>query len=142
MDFYLLVSTMTLVIQLIVFVLLIAGYTLKRRKSFRRHGFLMVSAVFLHLISVLIIMVPSFEVIAFTVTGLSGTVVALSIVHGVFGLTALVLGIWISASWRFRQGLQYCAPKKRLMLVTFAVWTIAILFGIMLYFILYMPLMV
>jgi hypothetical protein len=142
MDFYLLVSTLTLVIQLVVFALLIVGFTLKRRKSFLQHGFLMVSAVFLHLISVLIIMVPSFEAITFTVTALPVTIVALSIIHAVFGLTALVLGIWISASWRFRQGLQYCAPKKSLMLVTFVVWTIAILIGVALYFILYMPLMI
>jgi uncharacterized membrane protein YozB (DUF420 family) len=142
MDFYLLISTITLVIQLIIFVLLIVGFGFKRQKRYRQHGLIMVSAVILHLISVLAIMVPSIAVIAFTQTGLPETVVALSGVHAVFGVTALALGIWISISWRFRQSIQYCAPKKRFMLITFTVWTIAILIGTALYFILYMPLMV
>lgn len=142
MNFYLLVSTVTLAIQLIIFVLLIVGYNLKRKNRYRQHGFIMVSAVILHMISVLAIMVPSIVVIAFTPTGLPEAVVALSGVHAFFGLTVLALGIWISVSWRFRHSLQYCAPKKRFMLVTFTVWTIAIIIGTALYFILYMPLMV
>jgi hypothetical protein len=142
MDFYLLISTVTLVIQLTVFALLIVSLVLKNQKRFRQHGILMFAAVFLHLISALAVMVPSFYAIAFTPTGLSATVTALSVFHGILGLTALVLGIWITVSWRFRQSLQYCAPKKHFMLVTFAVWTTAILIGTALYFILYMPLMV
>ncbi len=142
MDFYLLISTVTLVIQLVVFVLLLVGFNLKRQKRFRQHGLLMVSAVILHLISVLAVMIPSFEAIVFTTTGLPETIIALSIVHGILGLTTLTLGIWIAASWRFRQGLQFCAPKKRYMLATFIVWTVAILIGVALYFILYLPLMV
>ena len=142
MDFYLLVSTVTLAIQLVIFALLIVGFALKRQKRYRQHGFLMVAAVVLHLISVLAVMVPSLDAIAFTPTGLPETVLALSVIHAFFGLTALVLGIWISASWRLRQSIQYCAPKKRFMLATFTVWTIAILIGAALYFILYLPLMV
>ncbi len=141
MDFYLLVSTITLVIQLVIFALLLISLSLKRQKRFRQHGILMFAAVFLHLISALAIMAPSFYAIMFTPTGLSATVTALSVFHGILGLTALVLGIWITVAWRFRQSLQYCAPKKRFMMATFAVWTIAILIGTALYFILYMPLM-
>lgn len=142
MDSYLLVSTASLIIQLVIFVLLIVSVNLKRHKRFRQHGLLMVSAVVLHLISVLAVMVPSFGAIAFTMTGLSETVIALSIAHGILGLIALVLGIWITGSWRFRQSLQFCTPKKRSMLATFIVWTAAILIGVALYFILYLPLMV
>jgi uncharacterized membrane protein YozB (DUF420 family) len=142
MDFYLLVSTITLALQLTAFALLIIGYNLKRQNKFRQHGVFMFTAVILHIITVLIIMVPSFGVIAFTTTGLPETVVAFSVIHAIFGLTALVLGVWIAFSWRFRQSLAYCMPKKRFMLVTFTAWIIAIFLGSALYFILYMPLMV
>lgn len=142
MDFYLLVSTVTLVIQLVIFVLLIVGLGLKRQKRFRQHGLLMVSCVALHMVSVIIIMVPSFAAISFTPTGLPTIIVALSAIHTFFGLAALILGLWLSAAWRFRQSLEYCMPKKRLMLVTFAVWLIAISLGTTLYFVLYLPLMV
>ena len=141
-DFYLLVSTITLTIQLVTFALLLIGYNLKRQKRYRQHGLLMVAAVVLHLISVFAIMIPSFEAIAFTVTNLAQTDIYLAYIHAILGSIALVLGIWLTVSWRLRQGLQYCAPKKRFMLVTFGVWTAAILIGIVLYFLFYMPLMV
>ncbi len=142
MDFYLLVSTITLVIQLVIFVLLIVGLGLKRQKRFRQHGFLMVSCVVLHIVSVIVIMVPSFSAISFTPTGLPTVILALSGIHTFFGLAALILGLWLSAVWRFRQSLEYCMPKKRFMLVTFSVWLIAISLGTTLYFVLYLPLMI
>lgn len=141
MEYYLLFSTSSLVIQLVVLALLIVGVALKRQKRFRQHGTLMVAAVVLHLISVIVVMGPSFGAIAFTATGLSETIVALSILHGILGLVALIFGIWLTAVWRFRQSLQYCAPKKKLMRATFTSWIIALLIGVALYFILYLPLM-
>jgi uncharacterized membrane protein YozB (DUF420 family) len=141
MDYYLLISTSSLVFQLVILALLIVSVGLKQKKRFRPHGMLMAAAVVLHLISVLIVMIPSFEAIVFTVTGLSQTIVAFSVVHGVLGLVALVLGIWIVVAWRFRQSLQYCTPKKRIMDATFTSWIIALVLGIALYFILYLPLM-
>lgn len=48
-DPYALVATASLAIQVIVLFLLLNGYMLKRRGVFRRHGFIMTLAVFLHL---------------------------------------------------------------------------------------------
>lgn len=141
LDYHLLLSTSSLVLQLVVLALLLVAVVLKTKKRFRPHGMLMATAVILHVISIVIVMGPSFGAIAFTVTGLSEMIVALSVVHGVLGLVALVLGIWLVAAWRFRQSIQYCAPKKRVMDVTFASWITALVLGIALYFILYLPLM-
>lgn len=140
-DVYLLVATVTLAIQFFVLVLLVAGYGFKRQKKYRRHGVLMFTAVVLHLITVLIIMVPSFGVIVFTDTGLSATITVYTIIHGVLGLTTLVLGSWITLSWRFRQSLQYCSPKKLVMRATLILWVITIAAGIVMYFSLYNPFM-
>lgn len=141
MDFYVLVATSSLLIQLVVLVLLVTGYGLKRQNKFRKHGFLMFTAVVLHVTTVLLIMVPSFSVIAFTPTGLSLMIILLAVVHAIFGITTLTLGIWIVASWRLRKSIQYCAPKKLVMRTTFVLWVITITIGIILYFSLYMPLM-
>ncbi len=141
MDFYLLVATISLAMQLVVLVLLVTAYGLKRQKKFRQHGILMFTSVILHIITVLIIMVPSFSVIAFTITGLPSMVILLAVIHAVFGLSTLALGIWITLSWRFRQSLQYCTPKRLVMRTTFILWVITISIGVTLYFSLYLPLL-
>jgi uncharacterized membrane protein YozB (DUF420 family) len=142
MDIYLLIATVSLLVQVIVLVLLITGYVLKRKTKFRQHGLLMFSAVAFHAILVFAVMVPSFSVITFTPTGLSLMIILSVVIHAVFGITALALGIWIVASWRLRKSIQYCAPKKLFMRTTFIAWIIAITIGIILYFSLYMPLMI
>lgn len=141
MDYYLLISTSSLILQLVILGLLIVSVGLKQKKLFRSHGMLMAASVVLHVISIVIVMAPSFGAIMFTATRLSQMTIALSIVHGLLGLTALVLGVWLVAAWRFRQSIQYCAPKKRVMDVAFASWVTALVLGILLYFILYLPLM-
>ena len=140
MDYYFLGSTVSLVIQLIIFAMLIVSLWLKNKKHFRRHGFLMVTSVVLHLFSLFIVMTPSFSAIVSMSTSLPETILALSLVHGVFGLVTLFLGVWLSVAWRFRQSLQYCAPKKNLMRATFLTWTISIFVGAVLYLIFYLPL--
>ena len=142
MDIYLLVATLSLLVQVIALVLLTAGYVLKRRTKFRQHGLLMFSAVVLHAILAFAVMVPSFTIIAFTQTNLSLLIVSTVMVHTAFGIISLVLGIWIVGSWRLRASLAYCAPKKSIMRITFILWVIAILIGIIMYFSLYMPLMI
>ena len=53
-------STISLVIQIVVLALLIGAYMLKRQNKFRQHGIIMLSAVVLHIISILAVMIPSF----------------------------------------------------------------------------------
>jgi uncharacterized membrane protein YozB (DUF420 family) len=142
MDIYLLIATLSLVIQLVVLVLLITAYMFKRQKNYRQHGLLMFLAVILHAVIVFLIMVPSFNAIVFTETGLSLIIIALSVIHGILGIVALALGIWIVAAWRLRTSLQHCAPKRKIMRVTIIAWLTAIALGIILYFSLYIPLIV
>jgi uncharacterized membrane protein YozB (DUF420 family) len=140
LDFYLLVATSSLILQLIVLGLLLLGFNFKRKKLYRQHGFLMSAAVLIHLISILVVMVPSFGAIVFFETGLSTYIVVLSIVHGLLGLSAFILGLWLVAFWRFRQSPQKCFTKKKAMRLTIILWITAIILGAILYFILYMPL--
>ncbi len=143
MDYTQLIATISLTIQLIVLGLLISGYTLKRMKKFRQHGITMLTAVVLHLIVIFWVMVPSFMkgIIPYISGNGADIIVIIGLVHAALGIIAAVLGTWIVGSWRLRQTLQYCIPKKRIMLLTITLWIIAIALGILLYLRLYTTLL-
>ena len=136
---YALVATTSLAIQIIVLFLLTYGYMLKRRGVFQRHGFVMATALFVHLAFVFGIMIPSFvvaifpEYVAVHVYDLTSIV---SLIHVPLGALALSLGVWLVASWRFHD-VKGCFKKKRIMLTTMAIWLVSLSFGIALYTILY-----
>jgi len=131
MDFYTLVATVSLVLQIVVLILLFGSLGLKGKKKFRQHGITMLIAVVLHTISILTVMIPSFG--AITSGNFSAVVSAITYVHGITGILAEVFGAWIVASWRLRTSLQYCAPKKKLMRITLILWLTTLLVGILLY---------
>lgn len=135
MNYYQLVATSTLIFQIVVLVLLIGGYWLKRVKKFRQHGITMLTAVVLHIIMILTIMLPSFvlAIIPHILADKSAVLTIVAPLHGIMGITAAVLGVWIVASWRLRTSLRYCTPKRKLMLLTLILWLIALLLGILLY---------
>jgi len=134
MNFYLLVASASLAIQLAVLVLLIVGFEFKRRIGYRLHGIFMLSAVALHLVTIAVIMVPSFIII--TLEELPMLIVAFSSFHGIAGLITAILGIWIVGGWRLRQSTKFCAAKKKFMLATFILWLTTLFFGVILYFVL------
>ena len=138
MDYYQLLATINLGAQIVVLVLLLAGYWLKRMEKFRQHGMTMLTAVVLHLIMVFTVMLPSFvsAVIPTVLANTSAVVLVIGPIHGTIGIIAAVLGVWIVASWRLRASLQYCGldkSKKKLMLFTLVLWLVSIFLGILLY---------
>ena len=138
------IITISLVIQIIVLLLLVYGYWLKKKMKFRNHGILMALATVLHLVLVLYVMIPSFvmaEIPDYVVpTPLSITSVV-GLIHGILGTTALSLGVWFVASWGFRKNIKGCINKKKIMSKTFIVWIASLIFGIMLYAIFIGPLL-
>jgi hypothetical protein len=138
MDYYQLAATINLGVQIVVVVLLLGGYWLKRMNRFRQHGITMLTAVILHIIMMLAVMLPSFVlgVIPLILANTSAVVTVVGPLHGIMGIIAAVLGVWIVASWRLRASLQYCGrgkSKKKLMLFTLILWLIALFLGILLY---------
>ena len=95
----------------------------------------MLSAVALHIISIIIVMVPSFGVY-FSMTGIvnfADTLVIVTLVHVSSGLLAAIFGILLVGSWHLKADLQNCFRKKNVMDVTFVLWSLAIVLGIFLY---------
>jgi uncharacterized membrane protein YozB (DUF420 family) len=128
-------SAVSLGIQMVVLGLLISGYLITRQKKYKQHGIIMLSAVVLHILSILAVMVPSFA--AFL--GYSSSVnfadflVIKMLIHVSAGLLAALLGVWLVSSWHLQVSLQTCFKKKRVMDVTLGLWLLAIFLGIVLY---------
>jgi hypothetical protein len=57
------------------------------------------------------------------------------IVHGIVGLAALSLGVWLVGAWAYSQSgeTSFCAPKKKLMLNILALWIVALVLGLIYY---------
>ena len=131
-----LIITANLVVQITVLFLLAYGYLLKRKLKFRQHGLTMSTALVLHLIMAVFIMIPSFvfavirEYIIPAPLALTSVV---ALIHGILGSAALSLGVFIVGSWRFRKNFQGCFERKKYMLKTLIVWVAALVFGIVLY---------
>ena len=131
MAVYSTIATISFFLQIVIPVLLLVSLGLKWKKRFREHGVTMLIAVVLHSISIFSVMVPFFGVI--TLGDFSPVVSAITFFHGIAGIIAEVLGVWIIVSWRLRKSLQYCFPKKKLMLITLISWQIALFLGILIY---------
>ena len=131
-----LIITASLLIQIIVLLLLFYGYWLKKKMKFRQHGIVMTLATVLHLTMILYIMIPSFVegiIPDYIVPSPLAIISVVGLIHGILGTTALSLGVWLVASWRFRKNLKGCFNKKKFMFITLNVWIASIVFGIILY---------
>ena len=130
------IATASLALQIVVFVLLVVGFYYKRRQKFRRHGTVMASAVGLHLITILAVMIPSFVlaiVPEYIVPEPLMLVSLAGLFHGVFGLVAIGLGIYLVAAWGFRRDVQGCFKRKRIMDLTITLWFVALILGFVIY---------
>jgi uncharacterized membrane protein YozB (DUF420 family) len=135
MDYYQLVATISLGIQIVVLVLLFAGIRLKITKKLRQHGITMLTAVVLHTIMILAWMMPSFSGFFSLPTSINfaDIIVAAAFAHAFMGIAADILGIWLVSSWRLRIDLKTCFAKKGLMRLTLTLWLVALVLGIVLY---------
>lgn len=143
-DPFTLAATASLVTQVVVLILLLFAYSLRRRSKFRQHGTVMSASLILHLITIFAIMTPSFALAVvpdyivpqpFEVTSLVG------LFHGVAGIIAAVLGVWLVAAWHFQSDLKPCFRKKQVMRATIVIWIVALILGIALYALFYGPML-
>ena len=115
--------------------LIILSIFLQRRKKFVWHGNTMMVVVMIATLLTIAHMGPSFvRVVAETLKGFN-VVALLGVVHGVMGLVAISLGIWLVGKWALGESSEtrFCAPKKKLMWEILIVWIIALGLGIAYY---------
>jgi len=127
-------STISLGIQIVVLALLIGAIFLKSKNKYRQHGIVMFSAVVLHIVSILAVMVPSFRAyVGPGVINFSDIWAIVTFVHVSTGLIAVLVCIWLVGSWHLKTDIKQCFRKKRFMDATLILWLLSILLGIMLY---------
>lgn len=135
-----LITDINLLIQIISFLMLLTGWIYKTKGKFRIHGSFMGLAVFLHLISFLLAMGPSFiGGFEFFTTDTSLTGVQTMWVHAIAGAVALILGIVLVVAWILKSSnVKACIRRKRLMDITALLWTVSLIFGIATYLAFYL----
>jgi uncharacterized membrane protein YozB (DUF420 family) len=139
MDYFLLIASLSLVVQIATLSIVISGYILKRKMRFRAHGTIMIVAVVMQFFSFLLIMGPAF--VSLAENGLIQRPIWFSVVtlvHASLGGVALATGIWIVASWHLQTSIENCIKKSAIMRYLIVAWIVALILGITLYKLLYM----
>lgn len=134
-----LITDINLLIQIISFVMLLAGLVYKIKGKFKMHGSLMSIAIILHLLSFFIAMAPSFvEGFEFFTTEAFQAGVQTMWIHAISGAVSLILGLFLIAAWVPRaSNIKPCFGRKRIMDVTVILWAISLIFGVVTYIIFY-----
>ena len=130
-----LIVDLNILIQIISLLILSISIGFKFKKNFKIHGLLMGLAIVLHLIFFFIVMLPSFTAgFEFFTTSISLFGVQSMWIHAIPGSIAIILGLYIVITWISKiQNISNCFKKKRLMDITFIVWLLSIVFGIITY---------
>ena len=134
-EFVLIASTASLIIELVVFGLLSFGYYFKRNKKYRQHGIAMTIAVVLHLVTIFAWMagsVPSYFGGGAPIDYSNPLILAM-LLHLVMGAIAAASGVWLIGAWHLQTDIQRCFARKRIMLTTITLWSIAFALGVFLY---------
>jgi len=126
------------IIQVIALILLIIGvypYRIRtKNRNLIMHGFLSILALTLNLVTLIVVMIPVFgsSMTLFSrLLILQSTIVWL---HAATGITAIILGFIIIISWITHPlGELGCSRTWKLMIPTFAIWTLALILGLIIY---------
>ena len=125
------------VIQIIILVLLSASIGIKQRQKYSLHGFTMLAAVILNLLSFVLIMFPSLLRLEI-ITAKPLHIISITVlVHACLGFVVIVLGLWLVASWHLQSSLKRCFKNKRLMRITVGLWLTVLALGFLIYYLLY-----
>ena len=130
----LLISTTTLIVELLVISLLFFSYYLKRRKMYRQHGITNTTAVVLHLVTIVFVMVGSLmKFFNDTPIDIANVLHVAALTHAALGIIAASLGVWLVGAWHLQIDVQKCFTRKRVMLTAIYIWAVNFAIGIVLY---------
>jgi uncharacterized membrane protein YozB (DUF420 family) len=132
------VSQANIVLQIVIFAVVLAGFALAKRGRFLVHGVMMLFAVLLSIFSFLWVMEPSLlNLEQFISNHALDRISLVTIAHGFLGAAVMILGVWFVASWGLRKSASRCVGKRRIMLLTLILWAITFFLGLLLYVLLY-----
>ncbi len=135
-------ADLTLLLQIAVFLVFLIGFVLvKTRRNYAKHGAIMGVAIALHTVSILIVMVPSMLSSGGLFENLLGTLQLTILAHAALGILVEILGLYVVLAWALRyKDVKPCFKRKTIMRVLAVLWTIALILGIYVYILFYVPL--
>ena len=135
----LLQTDINLILQIVMFLVIVISLVYKNKNKFKIHGGLMGIAVILHVLSLLVVMGPSFyDGYDYFMTATSELGVQTTWIHAIPGAIAMILGIVLVGAWALRpSNIAACSRRKRLMDITTLFWFISLIFGIATYIVFY-----
>ena len=126
-----------LVIQIFIFVFIIAGFAVERKRNVKAHANLMLAAVVLNLVSFIGIMAPAWDNVG---EGGAGSLSTMGMLHVTFGGLTMIGSLWVLGTWvvpklllqneKFRC---YGKLNKRIMWVVLTLWLVSLIMGFVLY---------
>ena len=127
-------STPNLVVQAVITATLIVGVYYVKRRRIASHGYLTLAAVILNALSVLAVMLPSVLRILAGASFNSFTLLVLA--HSILGAAAVVVGVYLMATWRLRKPGESCFMLRNYMGPLAAIWILSAALGACVYFLL------
>lgn len=127
------------IIQVVMFLIFVVGLVYKTKRKIKMHGKLMGVAVILHILSFLIVMLPTFYAgVDYFIIATSDIRAQTTWIHAVPGAIAMILGVFVVGAWALRPGnIVACSRKKRLMDIVTLLWFISLIFGVATYMVFY-----
>ena len=127
-------ATVSLFIQTIAYIVLVVGFIFAKKRNFQKHKMIMSSATLLNIVSLVLVMLPSFYSI---VSGISFATISstssIIIFHHSIGLIVLVLALLV-----ILRGCRSIIKNTRILMITiFTLWTITYFLGLFIYLTIY-----
>jgi len=136
-----LVADVTLVVEILFFLVLCAGVVAQLQEKYKWHDRLQTPVVVLNLLFIGLVMLPSFSRAAGTLpAGLGQVPTMVALFHGTLGAVAQLLAIYCLLAG-FKILPRKIGVLRYWMWATFTVWTFTVIFGITVYMLYYTPLL-
>ena len=122
-------GTGNLIFQFLILGMLMMSIHYKKKADFSGHGKMLAIAWITNFLSFALVMSTGF--IYFYVSEPQSLSYKLSIVHGLVGGIAMILGLWILVSWLMHSDdIKNCARNRIPMRATYILWVTALILGI------------
>jgi len=127
-------STLNLILQFVILVILVFGILNVKRKRLNLHGYIALIAVALNALSIIVVMLPSASRIMAGASQSGFTMIVAA--HSLLGFIVETLGTYILLRWRFQTPGPTCWKMRGLMKVLAVLWTLSVLLGALVYYML------
>ena len=131
---------LNLLMQSLILILFLTSLVFKFKAKFSIHGTLMLVTVIFAIADFLLlspgIMSEKSSSISNYISQFFNSPITLApfVLHVSLTVLAVLLGVWVVGTWRFRSNL-YCAPKKKIMRLIAVLWILGYIVGILFYLI-------